>query len=105
MPTDSADTYDVVLVFFFFSSRRRHTRCLSDWSSDVCSSDLVVLDRVQTYFGIRSVTAESGRVLLNGNPFFLKMVLDQGYWPESILTPPTDEAIQYDIRMTKEMGF
>src|ERR1035438_10781508 len=27
--------------FFFFSSRRRHTRCLSDWSSDVCSSDLV----------------------------------------------------------------
>src|SRR5262245_64940610 len=30
-----------ILVFFFFSSRRRHTRCLSDWSSDVCSSDLV----------------------------------------------------------------
>src|SRR5262245_65237156 len=29
-----------VLYFFFFSSRRRHTRCLSDWSSDVCSSDL-----------------------------------------------------------------
>src|SRR5437899_4376832 len=28
------------IVFFFFSSRRRHTRCLSDWSSDVCSSDL-----------------------------------------------------------------
>ena len=33
------------------------------------------------------------------------MVLDQGYWPDSILTPPSDEAIQYDIRMTKEMGF
>jgi hypothetical protein len=32
-------------------------------------------------------------------------VLDQGYWPESILTPPSDEAIQYDIRVTKEMGF
>jgi beta-galactosidase/beta-glucuronidase len=65
----------------------------------------VVLDRVQSYFGIRSVTAENGRVLLNGDPVFLKMVLDQGYWPESILTPPTDEAIQYDIRTTKEMGF
>src|SRR5580700_6679200 len=35
----------------------------------------------------------------------LKMVLDQGYWPDSILTAPTDEAIQYDIRATKEMGF
>ena len=65
----------------------------------------VLLDRVVTYFGIRSVTAERGRVLLNGEPIFLKMVLDQGYWPESNLTPPTDEAIQYDIRMTKEMGF
>src|SRR5437899_4105604 len=31
----------MMFVFFFFSSRRRHTRCLSDWSSDVCSSDLV----------------------------------------------------------------
>src|SRR5205814_7326169 len=34
---------DIVFCFFFFSSRRRHTRCLSDWSSDVCSSDLVTL--------------------------------------------------------------
>src|SRR5205814_7714898 len=32
--------FDLVVVCFFFSSRRRHTRCLSDWSSDVCSSDL-----------------------------------------------------------------
>src|SRR5437899_4433599 len=33
--------------FFFFSSRRRHTRCLSDWSSDVCSSDLLVLEQLE----------------------------------------------------------
>jgi beta-galactosidase/beta-glucuronidase len=65
----------------------------------------VLLDRVETYFGIRSVAADRGRVLLNGAPLFLKMVLDQGYWPESNLTPPTDEAIQFDIRMAKEMGF
>src|SRR5262245_62256427 len=32
--------FSFLFVFFFFSSRRRHTRCLSDWSSDVCSSDL-----------------------------------------------------------------
>src|SRR5258705_5766819 len=32
------------MIFFFFSSRRRHTRCLSDWSSDVCSSDLEIVD-------------------------------------------------------------
>jgi len=64
-----------------------------------------VVDRVHSYFGFRSVTVENGRVLINGHPTFLKFVLDQGYWLESILTPPSDEAIQYDIRMTKEMGF
>src|ERR1035441_10852240 len=36
----------MIFCFIFFSSRRRHTRCLSDWSSDVCSSDLVVGDTV-----------------------------------------------------------
>ncbi len=64
-----------------------------------------VLDRVQSYFGFRTVAAGHGRILLNGNSIFLKMVLDQGYWPESILTPPTDEAIQYDIRTAQAMGF
>ena len=63
------------------------------------------LDTVHSYFGFRTVAVENGRVTLNGRPIYLKMVLDQGYWPESILTPPTDEAMQYDIRMTKEMGF
>src|SRR5262245_64016846 len=36
-----------IFDFFFFSSRRRHTRCLSDWSSDVCSSDLTGMHRVE----------------------------------------------------------
>ncbi|MDE3196045.1 MAG: glycoside hydrolase family 2, partial [Acidobacteriota bacterium] len=62
-------------------------------------------DAVKSYFGFRTVEAHDGRVWLNGKPIYLKFVLDQGYWPESILTPPSDEAIQYDIRMTKAMGF
>ena len=64
-----------------------------------------VVDHVTSYFGFRSVAVEGGRVTLNGSPVYLKFVLDQGYWPESTLTPPSDEAIQYDIRITKEMGF
>ncbi len=64
-----------------------------------------VLDRVKSYFGFRKVSVQHGRVMLNSRPIYLKMILDQGYWPDSLLTPPTDEAIQYDIRMTKEMGF
>jgi beta-galactosidase/beta-glucuronidase len=64
-----------------------------------------VIDRVKSYTGFRSVGVEDGHVSLNGRSIFLKMVLDQGYWPDSILTPPSDEAIQYDIRTTKDMGF
>ena len=64
-----------------------------------------LLDTVDSYFGIRSIPPQDGKVLLNGNPIYLKTVLDQGYWPQSNLTPPSDEAIQDDIRRTKELGF
>src|SRR2546429_1918266 len=42
----AVDIYDFLMFFFFFSSRRRHTRCSRDWSSDVCSSDLLTRTRV-----------------------------------------------------------
>ena len=64
-----------------------------------------LLDTIDSYFGIRSIAAQDGKVLLNGDPVYLKTVLDQGYWPESNLTPPSDQAIQDDIRRTKELGF
>ncbi len=64
-----------------------------------------VVDHVESYFGFRTVTVQDGRVLLNGVPIYLKMVLDQGYWPETNITPPSDDAIREDIRLTKEMGF
>jgi beta-galactosidase/beta-glucuronidase len=63
------------------------------------------LDTVHSYFGFREVSIENGRFCLNHRPIYLKFLLDQGYWPESLLTPPSDEAVQYDIRMAKEMGF
>src|SRR5258705_4872912 len=43
------------MSLFFFSSRRRHTRCLSDWSSDVCSSDLHVLDSIQELHRVKNM--------------------------------------------------
>ncbi len=77
---------------------------LYDLTFELMRGDQVV-DRVKSYTGFRTIGLENGRVSLNGRPIYLKMVLDQGYWPESTLTPPSDEAIQYDIRLTKEMGF
>ena len=64
-----------------------------------------VLDRVTSYYGYRTIIIENGRFHLNGRPTYLKMVLDQGYWIDSTITPPTDAAIQYDIKMTMDMGF
>jgi beta-galactosidase/beta-glucuronidase len=64
-----------------------------------------VLDQVKSYFGFRSVEIRNGEFLLNGRKLYLKWVLDQGYWPESTLTPPSDEAIRKDIELTKQMGF
>ena len=64
-----------------------------------------VHDTVSSYVGLRKVSVHDGRVYLNNAPYYLRLVLDQGYWPESLLTPPSDDAIQYDIRMTKAVGF
>lgn len=63
------------------------------------------IDAVESYFGFRSISTQGGKVLLNGDPIYLKTVLDQGYWPESNLTPPSDEAIKADILTTKDLGF
>jgi beta-galactosidase/beta-glucuronidase len=63
-----------------------------------------VVDRVTSYFGQRKIDQHDGRFYLNNGPYLLRLALDQGYWPESTLTPPSDEAIQYDIRMAKAFG-
>lgn len=62
------------------------------------------VDRVDSYFGQRKISLRNGQVYLNNGPYFLRLALDQGYWPESVLTPPTDAAMQYDIKMIKAFG-
>ncbi|WP_369250909.1 PA14 domain-containing protein [Streptomyces sp. R41] len=66
-------------------------------------------DRVGSYFGMRSIAVEkvdgTPRTVLNGKPVFMMATLDQGFWPDGLHTAPTDEALAYDLRMHKEMGF
>lgn len=63
------------------------------------------LDEVETYFGMRKIEAKDGMVYLNNRPYYQKLILDQGYWPESLMTAPSQEDYVTDIRMAKEMGF
>ncbi|MGZ3747455.1 MAG: glycoside hydrolase family 2 protein, partial [Pseudobdellovibrionaceae bacterium] len=64
-----------------------------------------VLDHIKSYTALRSVTMSRDRFLLNGRPYFMRLVLDQGYWPETYMTPPSVEAIRKDIELTKAAGF
>jgi len=64
-----------------------------------------VLDRLRSYTAIRSVSVEGDRFLLNNRPIYLRLVLDQGYWPESGMTAKDDEAIVRDILLVKKLGF
>jgi hypothetical protein len=64
-----------------------------------------LLDSVQSYTALRTIGVEGDRFVLNGRPYALRMVLDQGYWPESGLTPPDDAALRRDVELAKQMGF
>jgi beta-galactosidase/beta-glucuronidase len=72
---------------------------------ELLDPDSEVLDRVESYFGMRKIEVKDGKVLLNDRPLYQRLVLDQGYFPEGILTAPTDEALRRDVELAKEMGF
>jgi|694.fasta_scaffold151239_2 hypothetical protein len=85
------------------------------WSPDTphlydLSVRLASGDAVASYFGMRSIelrkdAAGIQRMFLNGQPLFQMGPLDQGWWPDGLYTAPTDEALRFDIEITKQMGF
>ena len=67
-------------------------------------------DLIHSYFAMRKFSVgldekRLPRLFLNNKPYFFNGVLDQGYWPESLYTPPSDEAMVFDIKSMKELGF
>jgi len=82
---------------------------LYDLSVTLKQGDLTV-DAVQSYFGMRKIELakdEQGftRMRLNGEFLFQIGPLDQGFWPDGLYTAPTDEALRYDIEVTRKLGF
>ena len=63
------------------------------------------LDLVRSYTALRSIAVQGDRVVLNGRPYPLRMVLDQGYWADTGQTAPDDAALRRDVELTKQMGF
>lgn len=64
-----------------------------------------ITDRVTSYFGMRKVSIDNGKIMLNNRFYYQKLLLDQGYWKESLLTAPSDQALIDDIAAVKAMGF
>lgn len=64
-----------------------------------------IVDQLNTYFGMRKIHIENNKVYLNNRPYYQKLILDQGYWPDGLLTAPDDQAYVDDILKAKEMGF
>jgi hypothetical protein len=67
--------------------------------------DQKVLDEIGTYTGFRDIQVKNGQFYPNGKPTFMKMVLDQGYWPESYIAPPSGDALKKDVELIKSFGF
>lgn len=63
------------------------------------------IDTVQSYVGFRSVGTSANRFTLNGRPYYLRLVLEQGYWPHSHLAAPSEEALRREVELVKELGF
>jgi len=68
------------------------------------------VDLVESYFGVRKIEVRPDaegvtRIHLNEEPTFLLGPLDQGFWPDGLYTAPTDEALKYDLEVTKRLGF
>ena len=62
-------------------------------------------DKIRSYFAIRSLEIIDNRLCLNGKPYFFHGLLDQGYWPDGLLTPATPECYVEDIMAMKRLGF
>jgi len=82
---------------------------LYDLKLTLVDKDGIVLDEVNSYFGMRKISLGDVKgnkyLFLNNKPLFHYGTLDQGWWPDGLYTPPTDEAMKYDIEITKQMGF
>jgi beta-galactosidase/beta-glucuronidase len=74
-------------------------------TADLLNSEGNLIDSVRSYFGLRSCGIENGRFLMNDKPFFVRSVLEQGFWPKSHLAAPSADALREEVQLIKDLGF
>lgn len=78
---------------------------LYDLTIRLFDSTSTVIDTIHTTTGMRSLSWDNNNLRLNNQPYFQALFLDQGYWPETFMTPPSSSALRKDIELSKAMGF
>ena len=78
---------------------------LYDLTLEVLGADGKAIDSLASYAGLRKVHCEGNRILLNNQPVYLRLVLDQGFYPDGIWTAPSDDALRRDIELSMAAGF
>jgi beta-galactosidase/beta-glucuronidase len=78
---------------------------LIDAEVSLVDDDGAEIDLVRCYFGLRTVEIADGQFLLNGSPFYMRLALEQGFWPECHLAAPSSAALRYEVELVKELGF
>ncbi|MDX1933425.1 MAG: hypothetical protein SFU56_12520 [Capsulimonadales bacterium] len=78
---------------------------LYDLTLELLGPEGAVVDRATSYAGLRSVTIDGKAIKINGETIFQRLVLDQGYWPESVMTAPSDDELRRDIERSLAVGF
>lgn len=105
------DVYRNKIFNYTFHDTKRDTMCWSPERPVLFDVEISILDdeqicdKVDSYFGFRKIETKNGMTYLNNRPYYQKLVLDQGYWIDGLLTAPSDEDFKQDIILSKEMGF
>ncbi len=63
------------------------------------------VDSLTTYFGMRKIEIVGDRIFINNRELYQRLILDQGYWKDGLLTAPTDEALRLDVELTRKLGY
>jgi hypothetical protein len=71
----------------------------------LCDAEGRTIDRVKSYSGLRGLSIQGKQIKLNGKTLFQRLVLDQGYYRDGVMTAPSDEALRHDIELSIEAGF
>ena len=106
MLTEAPDTWDATVIELQgIAAWSPEQPRLYDLRLEVYDPAGSLVDQVESYFGMRSIEARDGQVFLNQHPYYQRLVLDQGYFPEGGYTATSDEELRRDIELAKEMGF